>query len=478
MLYGTLLIGSILLQAAAVIQTFRLLRTTGWRTPWLLLATAIILMLARRLIEFYLHLSGHAFHSPQLFAEILAILASILLLTALAHLEPVISSAEKIRKQLNKNKRQLSQAQRMGKLGFWEWNLISNKFIASEEMANMLSCRNDKSDRSFQGLLEHVHPQDRIIFREKMNSALYENCNFDFRHRLLSSNNITRNIWHQAEVAYDASGRAETVYGILQDITEQTQAEQQLAESNADLRQQQMELAHSTRMATLGEMTTGIAHEINQPLGAILIYANGAKNRMAKSSLSLTETNDVFEKIVTQAQRAADIIKRMRAFVRKEKAHVQEIELETLIERVVSFIHATTLSQKLEFETTLMPNLPVVWADTIQVEQVFTNLILNAIESMEQANTHYRVVRIQAQTISPEFIRVNIDDTGSGVNDDIRLRLFDPFFTSKMRGLGLGLSICKTIIEHYGGTLELIIDSSQPGASFSFTLPIKKDHNG
>ncbi len=475
MLYGTLLISSILLQAAAVIQTFRLLRTTGWRIPWLLLALAIMLMLVRRLSEFYLHLTGHEFHSPQLFAEILAIIASMLLLAALARLQPVIASAEMVRMQLTKNRRQLRQAQHMAKLGFWEWNLITDEFNCSEEMACMLSCREDRTDRSFQGLLEHVHPQDRITFREKMNNALYEHATFDIKHRLIELEGVTRNLWHQAEVIYDNAGRPEYVYGILQDITEQTLAEQRLAETNANLRQQQTELAHATRMATLGEMASGIAHEINQPLGAILIYANGGKNHLAKSSLSVAETGELFEQIVTQAERAAKIIKRMRAFVRKEDVHIQKIELAALIERVITFIHATTHSRQLQFETDCEPDLPAVYADTIQIEQVITNLILNAIEAMEQANSYYQLIRIHAHTDGAGFVQVSISDTGPGVADDIRLRLFDPFFTSKAKGLGLGLSICKTIIENYGGTLELVTKSNQAGATFRFTLPLRKD---
>ncbi len=474
MLYGVLLISSILLQAAAVIQTFHLLRTTGWRTPWLLLALAITLMLVRRLSEFYLYLSGHEFHSPQLFAEVLAIIASLLLLIALARLQSVIASAEAVRKRLNKNQRQLHQAQHMARLGFWEWNVISNEFNCSEEMARMLGCRQDRADRSFQGLLEHVHPQDRFAFREKMNNALYEHAIFDIKHRLIANDKATRNIWHQAEVIYDQAGRPEYVYGILQDVTEQTLAQQRLAETNANLRQQQIELAHSTRMATLGEMASGIAHEINQPLGAILIYANGGKNQLVKANLSIEETSELFEQIVTQAERAAEIIKRMRAFVRKEEVHIQEIDLKALIKRVIAFIHATRLSRKLQFETACEPALPRVWADTIQIEQVITNLILNAIEAMEQANSHYQVIHIDARTQADGFVQISVNDTGPGVAEDIQTRLFDPFFTSKAKGLGLGLSICKTIIENYDGKLELLTDSNQAGATFKFTLPTRQ----
>lgn len=476
MLYGTLLISSILLQAAVVVQSLYLLRTTGWRTPWLLLALATTLMLVRRLSEFYLYLSGHEFHSPQMFAEILAITTSLLLLVALARLQPAIASAEALRKQLNKNRRQLRQAQHMAKLGFWEWKIISNEFNCSEEMACMLDCRQDRTDRSFQGLLEHVHPQDRIAFREKMNNALYKHALFDVKHRLITKDAATRNLWHQAEVIYDKAGRPEYAYGILQDITEQTLAQQRLAETNVNLRQQQTELAHSTRMATLGEMASGIAHEINQPLGAILIYANGGKNQLAKSSLSIPETGELFEQIVTQAERAAEIIKRMRAFVRKEDVHIQKIDLEALIKRVIAFIHATSRSRKLVFETDCEPALPRVWADTIQIEQVITNLILNAIEAMEQANSHYQVIRIRARIQTDNFVRISISDTGPGVAEDIQARLFDPFFTSKTKGLGLGLSICKTIIENHDGKLELVTDSDQSGATFKFTLPTKKDH--
>jgi len=476
MLYGILLSSSILLQAAAVIQTLRLLHLTGWRTPWLLLALAISLILGSRLSELYLYINDHEFHSAQLLAEVLVISASLLLLAGLARLQPVISSSETIRETLNKNRRQLLQAQRMGKLGFWEWNLISNEFNCSEEMANMLSCKTGEDERSFQELLNHVHAEDRMFFREQMNCSLYEHKTFDIKHRLVELDNIILNIWHQAEVTYDKSGRPKHVYGIIQDITEQTRAEKQLIETNTNLQQQQTELAHASRMAILGEMASGIAHEINQPLGAILIYANGGKNRLAESSLSVTETGEVFEQIVTQADRAAKIIKRMRAFVRKNEVRVQEINLETLIKQAIVFIRATSLSYPLEFETEFETNLPCVYADTVQIEQVISNLILNASEAMEQANTHYRMIRIQISTNIENFVQVSISDTGPGVSQEIQQQLFDPFFTSKSTGLGLGLSICKTIIENSGGTLELMTDTSHPGASFIFNLPTEKDN--
>ncbi len=476
MLYGTLLISSILLQAVVVIQSVYLLRITGWRTPWLLLVLAITLMLVRRLSEFYLYLSSYPVYSPALFTGILAISVSLLLLIALARLQPIMASTHAIRKPLNKSRRQLRQAQRMTKLGFWEWNIINNEFNCSDEMACMLGCREDKADRSFQGLLERVHPQDRIAFQEKMNSALYEHATFDIRHRLIIEDEPTHHLWHQAEIIYDKTGRPEYVYGILQDITEQTRAQQRLAETNANLRQQQIELAHSTRMATLGEMASGIAHEINQPLGAILIYANGGKNRLSESSLSTSETGKLFEQIVTQAERAAEIIKRMRAFVRKEDVHIQKIDLTALIKRVIAFIHATSSSRKLTFKIECEPTLPGVWADTIQIEQVITNLLLNAIESMEQANSRYQVVRIHAHTQADNFVQISISDSGPGVAGDIQDRLFDPFFTSKAKGLGLGLSICKTIVENYDGQLELLTNSHQSGATFRFTLPTRKDH--
>ena len=471
MLYGALLISSILLQAAAVIQTLRLLRLTGWRTPWLLLALAILFMLASRCSDLYLHLGGHAAHPPQVLGEMLAALVSLLLLMALIRLQPVIASAEDLRQQLIKSRRQLGQAQQMARMGFWEWNLISDEFNCSEEMACMLGCKEDKSDRSFQGLLEHVHPDERLLFQERMNQAMYEKKPFDLKHRLLAKDGVILNIWHQAEVIHDQAGRPEYVYGILQDITEKTLADERLAKTNADLRQQQMELAHATRMATLGEMASGIAHEINQPLGAILIYANGARKQLADTGMSREQGTELFEQIVTQAERASEIIKRMRAFVRKEEANIQEIELPVLFERVINFINATTRSQQLQFETAYPPDLPTVWADTIQVEQVITNLILNAIEAMEQANTWHQLIRIEAAVEDEKFVSITVCDSGPGIPEEIREHMFDPFFTSKSKGLGLGLSICKTIIGNYGGTLELVTDTERSGACFRFTLP-------
>jgi two-component system sensor kinase FixL len=262
------------------------------------------------------------------------------------------------------------------------------------------------------------------------------------------------------------------VLASIVDITER-----KVAEDRARLHV--AEVAHAGRLSTVGEMFSGLAHEVNQPLAAAANYVR-AGLRLARSPQGATQTQllEWFDKAGGQVARAIEIVKRVGKFVKKERSAQQVLQLERVIENVVGMpvlgVGLNDGASDVVTRVTCDPALPDVLADRVQIEQVLLNLVRNAIESMHDVPLEQRQLTIDAQTSGP-FVQVAVRDTGHGITPENMTRLFSPFFTTKADGMGLGLSISRSIIEAHSGRLWA---ESEPGVgtSFFFTLPvIKKD---
>jgi two-component system sensor kinase FixL len=259
--------------------------------------------------------------------------------------------------------------------------------------------------------------------------------------------------------------------GIIRDITEQVKAH-----SDAILSRER--LAHVNRLSTMGEMAAGIAHEINQPLTAVSSYAQACKNLLRRERNNATELDplnkklvDTLEKISQQAQRAAEVIRRLRAFVKKRIAQRELVYLNELIKDTIDLAKVDTrlLDHGIQLNLTTEPE-PQLNIDPIQIQQVMLNLIRNAIDAMEEQPT--KSVQIQTRWLDPHFIEVVVSDTGSGVNAEHKDTLFKPFFTTKTGGMGMGLPISQSIIQSHGGIL--VHRPGKPkGSVFIFTLPVQ-----
>jgi len=256
----------------------------------------------------------------------------------------------------------------------------------------------------------------------------------------------------------------QTVLSIVRDITERKQAEK-------EVRKRQDELAHAARYASMGKLASGLAHEINQPLSAIVNYINGGIRRLEADNLGPDELKSVMQKIAEQAQRAASIVSGMRDFIRKRKPRRGEIEVNTLVRQTLQLVQSEIKYNSISVTLNLTPHPPMIVADAIQIEQVLMNLIKNAIEAlMELPDNQERSLQVTTETISENTVRVLVQDNGPGLAPEITERLFESFNTTKTQGMGLGLSICRTIIEAHGG--QLWADTKQEtGALFCFTIP-------
>jgi C4-dicarboxylate-specific signal transduction histidine kinase len=218
----------------------------------------------------------------------------------------------------------------------------------------------------------------------------------------------------------------------------------------------------------LGELTASIAHEVNQPLGAILTNGEAALRWLDRPSPDLGELRKLAARSMSDARRAADIIQRIRSMAVPGEAERVPILLSNVVEDSLAFLRPELSRHKVEQVLELMPQLPQVLADRVQLQQVFVNLAVNAIQAMAGRPERKLIIRIQSE---PEGIKVEVEDTGPGIPSDNIDRLFGSFFTTKKNGMGIGLAICRSIIEAHGGRIRVANLGKGKGARFSFTLP-------
>jgi PAS domain S-box-containing protein len=252
------------------------------------------------------------------------------------------------------------------------------------------------------------------------------------------------------------------------DITAQRTAEEKT-------RQQQEMLAHSMRVSTMGEMASGLAHEINQPLAAIINYAQGCLQRLDGDPVNPAALREAIRQISLQAQRAADIVQHLRNFVSKGMSQRVTIDIKNLVSETIKLAvpEASNIGTTLHLD---LPALPPVRGDDIQIQQVLLNLLRNSIDAISQCPPENHLIAIRAFLNGDHHIEVIVSDSGTGITQEALDKAFDPFYTTKKNGMGLGLAISRTIIEDHGGRLWVARNPDQ-GTSFHFTLPLKsQDH--
>src|SRR5215510_9150940 len=259
---------------------------------------------------------------------------------------------------------------------------------------------------------------------------------------------------------WDAEGRFAGYRGIARDITERQRTEEAL-------RQAQAELAHVARLTTLGELTASIAHEINQPLGALVNSANACVRWLAAQNLERAQQSAV--RVVTEGQRAADIIDRIRALIKKEPPRTEGVEMNEAIREVIALTHGEAVKHGVAVQTHLAEGLPRIQGDRVQLQQVLLNVILNAVESLSGVSEGSRELRIGTGPDASGGVLVTVQDSGPGLHPESVDRLFDAFYTTKPGGMGMGLAICRSIVEAHGGQIGAA-RAAGPGATVQLTL--------
>lgn len=240
------------------------------------------------------------------------------------------------------------------------------------------------------------------------------------------------------------------------------------------------ELAHISRVSAMGALATAIAHELNQPLTAIANFAEGARDRLAKrdDADDLSEVIDAIDKCRAQSLRAGQLLHRLREFVKPGETEARTVAVERLVDDTISLALINGYRQSVVIDRDIEPGLPLLKIDAIQAEQVLFNLLRNAFEAMSDQHETVHRMRISATALGQHSVRITVEDTGPGVDRDIRDQIFDSFVTSKAGGMGVGLAICRQIVETYGGSLELCDECKLSGACFALTLPAAPNGEG
>jgi C4-dicarboxylate-specific signal transduction histidine kinase len=258
------------------------------------------------------------------------------------------------------------------------------------------------------------------------------------------------------------------------DLTERKEAEQSLRESERRYREAQAELAHVTRVTTLGELTASIAHEVNQPLAAVLANAGACLRWLDRETPDLDGARRSVEWIIKDSRRAGEVIQRIRGLLRRSDTQKAPLDINDLISDGIALVQRELLSHQVSLRTELAPTLPVVLADRVQLQQVIINLVINGIEAMQAITDRSRELVIRTHQNEANQVLVMVKDCGVGISAENADRLFNAFFSTKASGMGMGLSICRSIIEEHGGRLSAA-NNAGPGATFQFTLPLNEE---
>jgi PAS domain S-box-containing protein len=258
------------------------------------------------------------------------------------------------------------------------------------------------------------------------------------------------------------------------DLTERKRAEAEARESEHRYREIQGELAHANRVATMGQLTASIAHEVNQPIAAAVTNTHAALRWLGARRPDLEEVRHALGRILENGNRAGEVIARIRALIKKASPRKDSLAINDAIREVVALTRGEAMKNGVSVRTQLVEGLPPIEADRVQLQQVILNLIINAIEAMSGMNGAPREILLSTEKTAPDAVQVAVRDSGPGLAPVALERLFDAFYTTKSGGLGLGLSICRSIIEAHGGRLWATANSPH-GAIFQFTLPAQSN---
>jgi PAS domain S-box-containing protein len=366
---------------------------------------------------------------------------------------------------LRQSEMYLAEAQRLSRTGSFGWRVASGEIIWSEETFRMFGYDKAPSIKHAT-VFQRVHPDDRARVEQTIDRASRDGKDFAHGYRLLMPDGSVKHVHATAHAVTDASGEIEFV-GAVTDITSHRRAEAELHEAQANL-------AHVTRVTALGELAASIAHEVNQPLAAVVTNAAACLRWLDREPANLKEARSTVQSIVEDGNRAGEVIQRVRALANKTADQKAPLQINDVVNEVVSLVQHELSSHRVALRLELAPALPPVLADRIQLQQVILNLVINGIEAMQPVKERPRELVIRTLQDETSHVLVTVSDVGVGVAAENADRLFDAFFTTKSSGMGMGLSICRSIVNAHGGRLSAS-GNGGPGATFQFTLPLHRE---
>jgi PAS domain S-box-containing protein len=355
----------------------------------------------------------------------------------------------------------LAEAQRLSSTGSFSMRFETEEFTWSEQLYRIFEFEQGVPV-TFELIASRIHPDDRLLFYEKVDRARSDRSDFEDEHRLQMPDHSIKYLHVVAHGCRDQDGRLEYV-GAVQDVTERRLSEEALAKVRS-------ELAHVARVNSLGALTASIAHEVNQPLLGIITNASTCMRMLAANPPNVDGARETARRTIRDGNRASDVITRLRALFSKKNVTNESVDLNEAVREVIALLRSELQRSRVILRTELADDLPPVTGDRVQLQQVILNLLRNASEAMSGVDDRPRKLVIRTERDHDDLVRLTVQDTGVGFEPQAIGSVFDAFYTTKNGGMGIGLSVSRSIIESHRGRLWAAPNDG-PGATFSFSIP-------
>lgn len=372
-----------------------------------------------------------------------------------------IEDRKRAEEELRRSEAKLVEAQRVSQTGSFVWNASTGERVGSKEFFRILGYDEPRSV-TFEMVLDRAHPEDRARVEKAIERAARNGEDLDYEHRLLMPDGSVKYVHVVAHADRDQADQLEFI-GAVVDVTATKLAEEKLHKA-------QVELAHVMRVTTLGELTASIAHEVNQPLAAIITNAEACLRWLDRETPDLPAARRSVEWVIKGGNRASEVIRRVRTLAKKSGFEKVPLDVNDVVKEVIVLVQRELSSQLVSLRSELAPALPAILGDRVQLQQVIINLVMNGIEAMQQITDRPRELMIRSGQDEAHRVLLSVTDCGVGISAENASQLFDAFFTTKSSGMGMGLSICRSIVEAHDGRLSALPNQG-PGATFQFVLP-------
>jgi signal transduction histidine kinase len=371
-----------------------------------------------------------------------------------------ITERKRAEGELRQSEAFLAQAQRVSSTGRFSWRIATGEITWSDELYRIFEFE-PGTPVTLERIGSRVYPDDLPMLQEMIEHA-GDGRDFEYHHRLQMPDGSVKYLHLVVRATYDREGRLEYI-GAAQDITARRRSELALGEARA-------ELAHVARINTLGVLTASIAHEVNQPLTAAITNGSTCARWLAADPPNVVEATDAARRMIQDGKRAADVIGRLRALVGKRVAAAERVNLNEAAKEVLALLASELQRNRAVVRADLADDLPFVTGDRVQLQQVILNLVLNAVDAMRDVDSRPRHLSLRTDYDDDQGVHVTVQDVGVGFAPQDADRLFEPFYTTKGAGMGVGLAISRTIVESHQGRLWAVPNESV-GATFAFSIP-------
>lgn len=369
---------------------------------------------------------------------------------------------KRVEHELRSSQTSLILGEKISHTGSWRWETSQNTLDISAEFARIFGLENGRRTLCFSEFVTFIHGDDRPKVLKQMEYCLHSRLPLQAEYRIINKDGALRHIAGIGEPIL-SQGDALEYFGTITDITARKQAEDAMRAAQADL-------ARVTRATTVGQLTASIAHEINQPLMSIVSNAGASLRWLNRSPARLDNARAGLVDIIAEGRRAGDMISSLQALTRNAPPMLNAVDLHHTAHHILTLSHSELERRKIDIDDKLEAGAFIVYGDSVQIQQVLLNLVMNAAEAMADVGDRPRILTLSSSNPTPDTLCFAIDDTGIGFSDEIKKHMFDSFYTTKERGMGMGLAISYSIIENHRGTFSAI-QRHPHGSRFCFTLP-------